>query len=283
MSFIRWAGGKRLLLKYLKPLVDKIDISNNVFIEPFIGGGSLFLSGINAKSYLINDLNSDLSYCYNLLAKNETFQLLINELNDPKYINDKATYLLMRSKFNHLKLNGEQSIERSALFLFINYTCFNGLYRENKKGEFVGGYGYRDKMRWPQICIEKLTVAHNYLKDRNVTVLNDDYIKCFETIKKGDLVYFDPPYIDNICFSSYTQKIFDKQAQIDLINLCDRLDKIGCFIIYSNHNTDFIKDSFKAFGSQWKFNEINVNRTISCKGSTRKTNDKNEIIISNFI
>ena len=280
--FIRWVGGKNLLLKNLKPLVDSIDLSANKYIEPFIGGGSLFLSGIKAQSHIINDLNSDLSFCYQLLSLDETFNSLVVELSDPKYINDKPTFVLMKSRFNELKKGNVQSIERSALFIYLNYLCFNGFYIESKRtGIYNSGFGYRTTLRWPGLCIDRLTTVRNYLSDRNTVVCNKDYSEILKVARKGDLIYLDPPYFDCNTFTSYTQKQFDTQSQIDLVDWCDRLDKLGCYIVYSNNNKQFIKDLFDKLGGKWKCTEFTVNRVVSCKINGRQ-NSKNELIITNF-
>ena len=281
MSFIRWAGGKRLLLKHFKPLFFDLH-EHNKFIEPFIGGGSVFFN-FDANNYLINDLNRDLSECYKCLTDDELFDNLIAEISDAKYINVKSTFIMLRTRYNQLKLENVQSIERTALFLFMNYTCYNGLYRENKNGTLSAGYGYREKLIFTDACIKKLNKAREYFKDKNVTVMNCDYKEVLEKANPGDFIYLDPPYYDNSHFTTYTKNIFTTQCQDDLIQWCDKLDKLGCHIMYSNSNKDYIKDSFKKLAGNWNIKELVCNRSISCKGTTRKQIIKNEVLITNFI
>lgn len=278
--FIRWNGGKQRLLKHLPRVTLEDDAQ---YLEPFVGGGALFLD-FNAKNNIIMDVNVDIVNIYRSLQSITTFEILIDTLHEigDQYSNTKDDYHLARDRFNQLRTDNQYSYERLALFLLLNYYGFNGLYRENRIGHFNGGYGNR-KVDFPRQCIDKLETVFQYFQQRNVIIINQDFRLIIDHARTGDYIYFDPPYYEQKTnYQNYTSDGFNTQDHLDLIALCDQLDKRGCKIVYSNSNSDFIKQQFTKLGSHWNAKFICVNRTISNDSSTRKIRIPNEVIFSNF-
>jgi DNA adenine methylase len=280
--FLRWAGGKRQLLPVLSRYF--IDISSrNKYIEPFLGAGTIFFS-VNAKNNVIGDVNTALMNCYNVLKSESMFKKLKNELRKSKYKNTERDFLNLRSHYNMIRKKNGNNIEKVALFIYLNCTCFNGLYRENKDGDFNTSYGQRYNLDFPGACLRKLENAHNYIKNRNVELFNGSYEDTLRTAKSGDFIYIDPPYhpLNATSFTKYNKGDFTPDDQKRLVEWCDKLDKKGCYVVYSNSNTPFIKQLFNKLPGKWYKKELSVKRYISCDPNTRDPSDKIEILISNF-
>lgn len=259
--FLKWVGGKTQLLDELKKYIPK---NFNKYIEPFVGGGAL-LFDLAPQKAIINDANEELINAYIVLR--DDVDGLINELST--YVYCKEFYYEMRAK-NPKNLS---EIERAARMIYLNKTCFNGLYRVNKKGEFnvpIGRYTN------PMICDEeKLRNAHLALQ--NVTIECTDFIKVLlQYAKKGDLIYIDPPYHPvgkHSDFKRYTKDFFYKEDQVALKELIIELKKRGCFVIASNSHCEFILDLYKDFDIK----VVNAKRYINKIAERR--NNINEVII----
>jgi len=275
--FMRWVGGKSQMLKHIKPLVPQFD---GKYIEPFIGGGAMYLN-LNYNDCIINDLNSDVAAIYALLNNDGT--ALMDAISDSKYKNDKESFFIHRKRFNELKASNELSFERTVLFLYLNYTCYNGLYRENKKGLFSNSYGIRpsDMIHWPGKAVEKLANVKTYMSNHKTIVMNGDYSNCLAMAKVGDFVYIDPPYLLDKTFT-YTAQPFEYKEQDELIQWCDKLDKLGCKIMYSNSITDYVKNKFIALGPQWNIKELHSTSSISCKVGARVKKGLIELLVMNY-
>ena len=260
--FLKWVGGKTQLLDELKQYIPK---NFNKYIEPFVGGGAL-LFDLAPQKAIINDANEELINAYIVLR--DQVDELINELST--YIYCTEFYYKMRAK-NPENLS---KIERAARMIYLNKTCFNGLYRVNKKGEFnvpIGRYTN------PTICDEdRLRNAHVALQ--NVTIECADFIKVLlKYAEKGDLIYIDPPYHPvgkNSDFKRYTKDFFYKEDQMALKKLIIELKTRGCFVIASNSHCDFILDLYKDFDVK----VVNAKRCIN-KIAERRNNIKEVIIL----
>ncbi|NPA53163.1 MAG: DNA adenine methylase [Aquificae bacterium] len=264
--FVKWAGGKRQLIKILKFY---LPIEYKTYIEPFVGGGALLFETLPKKA-IINDINAELINAYNVIKNN--VDELIESLKYHK--NEKNYYYYIRS----LDPDKLTPIERASRFIYLNKTCFNGLYRENSKGKFNVPFGnYKN----PKIVDEEnLKAISEYLNTYDIKIFNGDYKEVCELAEKGDFIYFDPPYYPlnkTASFTKYNKYDFTEKDQIELANLFKELDRKGCYILLSNSNTNFIRKLYK----DYEIIELEANRFINSKGD-RRGKSKIEVLIKNF-
>jgi len=257
--FIKWAGGKRNLLdKLQKNIINDYDN----YYEPFIGGGALFFK-INTENGYISDINTDLITTYNVV---KYFPLdLIKALKNHSENHTKEYYYLIRSQHNLTDI-----VEIAARFIYLNKTCFNGLYRVNKSGKFnvpIGSYKNPNIVQEQNILACSKALQKTDIKNINFYDINP---------KSGDLVYFDPPYdpINDTSFTTYTKDDFKRNEQIKLRDFALKLYENGVYVIISNSNTEFIRDIYSSY--IFNINIINAPRNISCK--SRKSVE--EVIIT---
>ena len=289
--FIKWVGGKGQLIEQLEALLpaDFTERENVTYIEPFVGGGAMLFYMLqtypNIKSAVINDINPDLTLCYQVVRDNPTG--LINYLKDIqtqyhalKTEEERRTFFLeQRDRFNTKSLN---AIENCTLFFFLNRTCFNGLYRVNKAGKFNVPFG---KYVTPTICDAATIYADSKLLQR-VEIMTGDFEQTFDKIKGNTFFYFDPPYrplSNTSSFNDYTKEDFNDEAQIRLKLFCDRLNEIGVNFMLSNsdclgkNGTDrFFDDLF----INYKIERVWASRSINSVASKR--GKLTEIVISNY-
>lgn len=259
---LKWAGGKRKLLTKLNEVFNLYDYEHHTFYDAFVGGGSVFL-GLENNQTVINDYNKDLINVYKVI-KNNPLEL-IDALKKHKKNHSRSYYYQIRNIDTQDKYEKLDSIDRAARTIYLNRTCFNGLTRYNKKGHFNVPFGeYKD----PKIIFEnRIKSISEYLNNNNVTILNLDFEEAVKNAKKGDLVYFDPPYdYENDGFTSYTEAGWTRNDLERLKIVCDKLTKKGCHIVLSNNDTSFVNDLFNAY----KIEHIQVGRTISSKNTSRK-------------
>lgn len=250
--FLKWAGGKSQilteLLKYYPP-------SYNKYIEPFVGGGALFFSLHNPRS-IISDLNEELIITYKQVQTNvyEVIKIL------QTYINEEDFYYMIRA----LNVDGLSHAERAARLIYLNKTCFNGLYRVNKNGTFNVPYGKRKGSFLNEL---NLINASNYLQ--NVTILNADYkVVLKQYAHKGDFVFLDPPYqpVGKYSdFKRYTKEFFYAYNQKELANIFKHLVDRGCFVMLTNSDHPSILELYKDYKKIF----LNTKRLISCDVKTR--------------
>ena len=289
--FIKWVGGKGQLIEQLEALLpaDFTERENVTYIEPFVGGGAMLFYMLqtypNIKSAVINDINPDLTLCYQVVRDNPTG--LINSLKDIqtqyhalKTEEERRTFFLeQRDRFNTKSLN---PIENSILFFFLNRTCFNGLYRVNKSGKFNVPFG---KYITPTICDAATIYADSKLLQK-VEIMTGDFEQTFDKIKGNTFFYFDPPYrplSNTSSFNDYTKEDFNDDAQIRLKLFCDRLNEIGVNFMLSNsdclgkNGTDrFFDDLFINYKIERVWASRNINSVASKRGKLT------EIVISNY-
>jgi len=233
--FLRWAGGKSWLVN---DIVSKLKSDFNNYHEPFLGSAALFIKlknqeKIKGKVYL-NDINSALINAYRELKNhpNEVFDLLRN------YRNNETFYYQVRER------NSIDNIRRASDFIYLNRTCFNGIYRVNLKGEFNVPYGF--KKYKPLFDYANLSQMHNLLK-YNVRLLSKDFFETLKNIKKNDLVFIDPPYTvnhENNGFIKYNEKIFSWEDQIRLKSFIKQIIKKKAYFILTNASHDSISQLF---------------------------------------
>lgn len=265
--FLRWAGGKRKLAELIiESVPTNFDPIQNRYFEPFIGGGALvFALGnprgdlyIPGKNLHLNDSNPDLITTYKVVRSD--VEGLIRKLTKLSRDTSKATYERVRSS------KPKDEISRAARFIYLNKTCFNGLWRVNSKGEFNVPWG---KLKTPNILNEEnLRACSKRLKGSHLT--SGDFAKALEDVSKGDLVYFDPPYIpltSSASFSKYAKDDFSIEDHERLSDLIAKLVKKGVHVILSNSDTSLSRD---IFGPHLTLRQISVKRSISAASSSRK-------------
>ena len=262
--FLKWAGGKTCLLDHLSEFVPS---NYNRYCEVFVGGGALFFH-LSPPEAILSDANFELINCFRTVQKKPN--QLIEALRG--YKNERAEFYRIRAQNPEL-LN---SVERAARFIFLNKTCFNGLYRVNKLGKFNTPYGNNPRARYPDE--ETLLAASAILK--NATLFCGDFS---ETIKrharKKDFFYFDPPYLPISEFSDfkrYTAQQFNEADHIRLAEAFRELHDLGCYVLLSNSYHPKIKELYKGFEQK----VVMAPRFINCRGNSR--GHVKELLVSNF-
>lgn len=271
--FVKWVGGKRQLLAQFRSMnlypPEKFDPKTGSYFEPFVGGGAVFFDLLPEKAHL-SDLNSDLVTTYNVIKNNVEELILL--LKKHRY--EKEYYLKIRAQdAKELPL-----IDIAARFIYLNRSCFNGMYRVNSQGQFnvpFGGYSN------PVICDEdNLRKVSKALKD--VEIKNQDYKEVLKKAKKNDFVYFDPPYYPvskTASFTSYTKESFLDKEQIELRDTFLELSKRGCYVMLSNSDTPFINKIYSGFKGV-RINKVVAGRAINSKGSGR--GKITEVLVTNY-
>ncbi len=297
--FVKWVGGKTQLLPHLTKIVDTIYLNNQIdsYVEPFIGGGALFFwlcSNKQVKSAIISDVNEDLILTYRVVQ--QFTKKLINQLalleqqyvaaNDEHreimYYEIRKQYNLEKTQINYEKLVTNWSVNRASKFIFLNKTCFNGLYRQNSKGQFNVPFG---RYKTPKICdADNLINCAATLK--NVNILCGDFKSTEKYVVKNSLVYLDPPYkpiTKTASFTKYHKDDFGDDDQIRLADYYKRIDELGAKIILSNSdpmsvnsNNSFFDDLY----SNFDISRVDVLRAVSAAAASRKV--VKELIIKNF-
>ena len=279
--FVKWVGGKRQLLKQFRELglypPEDFNPLKNTYFEPFVGGGAVFLDLLPQKS-ILSDMNEELVITYNVI-KNDVDKL-IKKLKEHQKNNSKEYFLKIRAQ-NLKKLS---TVSIAARFIYLNRTCFNGLYRVNSKGQFNVPYG---KYKNPLIVDgENLYKLSKILNERSVKILHQDYKKTVKNARKGDFIYFDPPYAPlspTSSFTSYTKDGFGEKEQIELRDLFWKLHKKGCYVMLSNSNSDFINEIYGELtkkDKKIKIHKIRANRMINSKASGR--GKIKEVLVTNY-
>ncbi len=289
--FLKWAGGKSQLLPEIEKYYPFQKNNITKYAEPFVGGGAVLfdvLNKYNLQEIYIGDTNAELINTYKVVRDSVeeliSFLLTLQDNYIPMSPTERKTfYLSKREKFNFLKMNDTgENIEKAALMIFLNRTCFNGLYRVNKKGFFnvpIGSY------KNPLICDEKNLRAVSQ-KLQNVKIVCGDYTQSSEFIDKSTFVYFDPPYrpISNTAnFTAYNETVFTDSEQLELAKFVDSVHNKGAKIIISNSdpkNVDTEDNFFDDIYSKYTINRIDANRMINCNGKSR--GKIKELLISNF-
>jgi len=254
--FLKWVGGKT---KLLPKIYENFPKEFHDYYEPFLGGGSVFLNFPLNKQLFLSDINSDLILCYTFIRESNDFEFKLF-LKDLKYLyktHTKDHYYERRDKKN---MEVYQNVSK---FIYLNKTCFNGLYRVNKSGKFNVSIGSIKQIDI-DLEIENLKNFRKHLKKMNVSFENDSYEKIKP--KKNDFVYLDPPYFNT--FNCYTKKNFDQNK---LKDFCDDLNEKGIYFLLSNINCDEMKNLYK----DYCFKEIEVQ-----SGMGRKK--QKELLVKNY-
>ena len=290
--FIKWVGGKGQLLSEINKLYP-VELGKNInkYAEIFLGGGAVLfdiLSKYKLDEVYISDKNLELINTYKSIRDN--VDILIKSLKEmeEQYIplnneDRKIYYYEKREEYNSLKINSEvNNIKKAILFIFLNKTCFNGLYRVNKKGKFNVPMGAYEK---PKICDEE-NLKNVSLTLRNVKIVYADYRESEKFIDDKTFVYIDPPYRPlNITssFTSYTENDFNDKEQIELAEYINVLNKKGAKIVISNSdpkNNDIDDNFFDKLYKNYNINRVKATRMLNSNASLRGA--INELLITNY-
>ncbi len=272
--FIKWVGGKRGLLEQILPLFPQ-EFEN--YHEPFLGGGAVFFELFSQglledKKVILSDINSELINVYQVVKN--TPNKLIENLKHYKKEHSKEFYYQIRELDREEDYKNLSSLEKATRFIYLNKTCFNGLYRVNKKGYFNTPIGSYKK---PNI-VDEVTILNASKALQNANILQQSFKEIVKDVKKNDLVYFDPPYYPlnaTSSFTSYDSNCFLEDEQFELFEVFDKLSDKGVNVVQSNSDTEFIKDLYK----KYDIKIVNANRFINSKSSGR--GKVNEVLVRN--
>lgn len=293
--FVKWVGGKSKLIPQMEQYYPK-ELKENkidVYIEPFIGGGAILidiLKKYNIKKIYAFDINKNLINCYNIIKdKVDSLVLKLKKLEE-EYLklddeNRKEYYYDIRKKYNSINVENEkEALEKTTYFIFLNKTCFNGLYRENRRGQFNVPIG---KYKNPTICDEKNLIELSKLI-KNVTFINGDYRESYKYIEENTFIYFDPPYRPinkTSSFTSYSKEDFNDENQKELgeyfRKINDNNSNVKLMLSNSNpKNNNEEDDFFEQIYNGFKINEIKANRMIN--SNKEKRGKISELLITNY-
>ena len=290
--FLKWAGGKGQLLKEIEKYYPFESGSITKYAEPFVGGGAVLfdiLSKYDVEEVYISDINAELINTYKIIRDNANELISLLKQYQAEYVpldtDERRTYYNnKREGFNDLKVNGDvaENVLKAALMIFLNKTCFNGLYRVNKKGLFnvpMGSY------RNPLIC-DEINLRAVSEKLQNVKIVCGDYRESSEFVDEHTFVYFDPPYrplTDTASFTAYTENLFNDAEQIELARFVDEMNSKGAKIVVSNSdpkNSNTDDDFFDNIYNAHKIKRVEATRMINCNSEAR--GKIKELLISNF-
>lgn len=287
--FVKWAGGKTQLLLEIRTKYPQTVIK---YCEPFVGGGAVLfdvLQTFHPNEVLINDMNAELINIYQQIKSN--CNLLIEQLSElqqnyksQSLEKNKILFYEKRLRYNELKINRNdaENLEKAALFIFLNKTCFNGLYRVNKRGEFNVPF---NNAKNPLICDEENLRACSELL-QNVQLKTGDYSDCKDFIDSETFVYLDPPYrplTQTSAFTSYSEKGFSDKEQIELGNFIKEISEIGAKVLASNSdpkNANKEDNFFDELYSNFEIKRISASRMIN--SNAKKRGAISELLISNI-
>lgn len=269
--FMKWVGGKRQLMSSIVEHLPK-NIRDYNYIEPFIGGGAVFFH-LQPKNAIINDFNKELINVYEVI-KNDLSEL-IDDLK--KHENNADYFYQIRSLDRIEEFKNLTSVQRASRVIFLNKTCFNGLYRVNNAGEFNAPFG---RYKNPNIVNEPtLKAVNKYLNSNNIFIKSGDYADVLAEANERAFVYLDPPYhpiSENSNFTGYIQGGWDIFDQIRLREVCDKLNAKGVKFLLSNSSAPIIKDQYH----KYIITTVKANRAINSNGADRGEID--EVLIRNY-
>ncbi len=269
--FLKWVGGKRQIIPEILTHLPK-NISSLNYCEHFIGGGALFFH-LEPKKAIINDYNDELINVYKVI-KNNLEELL---LDLKKHQNTSEYFYQIRGVDRQPLFDDLTNVQHASRIIYLNKTCFNGLYRVNSLGEFNSPFG---RYTNPNIVNEPvLRAVSKYLNSSDITILSGDYEKVLNAVTADTFVYLDPPYhpiSESSNFTGYVQGGWSEKHQIRLKKACDDLDKKGVKFLLSNSAAPFIKELY----SEYEIHSINANRSINSVGEKRGQIE--ELLIKNY-
>ena len=287
--FIKWAGGKGKLLPQIRQMYPQgLGKTITKYAEPFVGGGAVLfdiISTYRLEQIYISDINKNLINTYNTVKNNHKELIEILSYIETQYLSlnadmQKKFYYLKRDEYNNMY--NTCNIQKAALLIFLNKTCFNGLYRVNKNNMFNVPAG---KYKNPKIySIENISAISEALK--YIDIIAESYTNVYEFADEKTFIYFDPPYrplTNTSSFTAYTDNNFGDKEQISLAEFIEKIEKKGTYILLSNsdpHNIDNSDMFFDNLYCKKKINRIYAPRMINSKGNNRDY--ISELLISNY-
>lgn len=266
---LKWVGGKRQLLDEIMP-----NINHNclTYIEPFVGGGAVFFE-LQPNKAIINDYNTELINVYEMVRYNP--DELIKALQEHDKNNSEEYFYEVRGLDRTKEFGNLDNIEKAARILYLNKTCYNGLYRVNSAGQFNSPYG---KYKNPNIVnATTIKAMSKFLNKSGIEILNGDYKVAMRRARKGAFVYLDPPYMpisSSSSFTGYTENGFGYDKQVELKQECDKLRSKGISFLLSNSDCPEIRDLYY----DYSIRTVQAKRSIN--SNTKKRGEINEVLIS---
>ena len=275
---LKWPGGKGQVLEELKKYITPELLKGNMYIEPFIGGGALAFD-LEHPNTVISDLNPELTNLYQIVRDKP--EVLIDRLKEHQEKHCEAHYYEVRSLDRWADFKYIVPATRAARTVYLNKTCFNGLYRVNSKGYFNSPIGRSSSGKTPDIVqADAIRELSRFLQ--TVDIQNGDYRTVINDIHPlpGTVIYLDPPYdpgeeISTSGFVSYQKEGWTREDLKLMKSECDYWSRLGCKIVVSNNDTPFVRELF----SDWEIHEVDVRRSINRNGDGRKGK---EVIITNY-
>ena len=264
---VKWVGGKRqLMFELLKNMPENY----NRYFEPFIGGGALFFE-LQPDNAYISDLNEELINLYKVVRDN--VEELITDLQ--KHDISKEYFIEIRNIDRTEEYKNWSNVKKASRFIYLNRTCFNGMYRVNSKGEFNAPFG---RYKNPRILDENNLINCSNLLQRT-EIRHADFSEILKKVKKGDFVYFDPPYVplsETSSFTSYTKDGFDLDMHFKLRDVCDELDSMGIKFLLSNSDTKLVNELYENYNIKKVFASRQINANADGRGKIT------EVLVRNY-
>lgn len=264
---VKWVGGKRQLMYELEINMPK---TYNRYFEPFIGGGALFFY-LQPDNAYISDMNEELINLYQVVRDN--VDELITDLQ--KHDISKEYFMEIRNIDRTEEYQNWSNIQKASRFIYLNRTCFNGMYRVNSKGEFNVPFGHYKN---PRILDENNLINCSNLLQKT-EIKHADFSEILKKVKKGDFVYFDPPYVplsETSSFTSYTKDGFNIDMQFKLRDVCDELDSMGVKFLLSNSDTQFVNELYENYNIKKVFASRQINANADGRGKIT------EVLVRNY-
>ena len=267
---LKWVGGKRQLLSEIIPLIDE---SCDNYVEPFIGGGAV-LFRLQPKKAIINDYNTELINVYRTVR--DDLDGLVALLKEHEKYNSSDYYYEVRALDRTPDFDKMSNLEKAARIIYLNKTCYNGLYRVNSLGQFNSPYG---RYKNPNIVNEVvLRAISKYLNRNEISSRSGDYKDVLNDIEKNSFVYLDPPYMpisSSSSFTGYTEGGFGYDKQVELKEECDKLNSKGVHFLQSNSDCEEIRELYK----DYRIKVVKAKRAIN--SDAKKRGQINEVLIYN--
>ena len=271
---LKWVGGKRQLISDIEPLIPK---KISTYVEPFVGGGAV-LFHLQPKKAIINDFNKELMNVYQLIKDNPNE--LIKVLKEHKELNSEDYFYEIRSLDRRDDFENLSSVQKAGRIIYLNKTCYNGLFRVNRAGFFNTPYG---KYKNPSIVNEvTIKAISNYFNSANIKFLTGDYKEALKSLRRGAFVYFDPPYMpisSSSSFTGYTEHGFDYEKQVELRDECLKLHDRGVKFLQSN---SYSPEILELYSDQKVFNIEIVKAKRSINSQSDKRGEISEVLIYNY-
>ena len=271
---LKWVGGKRQLISEIEPLIPK---RISTYVEPFVGGGAV-LFHLQPKKAIINDYNQELMNVYQVIKDKPNE--LIEVLKEHKELNSEDYFYEVLSLDRSEDFERLSNVKKAGRIIYLNKTCYNGLFRVNRAGFFNTPYG---RYKNPSI-VDKVTIkaVSNYFNSANIKFLTGDYKEALKRLRRGAFVYFDPPYMPisaSSSFTGYTEHGFDYEKQVELRDECLKLHNRGVRFLQSN---SYSPEILELYSDQKVFNIEIVQAKRSINSQADKRGEISEVLIYNY-